>query len=102
MPGVKLPAMVNHDFLPKGSPQSSDPSLYLIVSKTSTVPGTMPLTRIYIQSSDDVVYEQDILRDLGSIKPWLIYLDYKHQHGTLLEQAFVCWSAVSLKSSALS
>ena len=41
------------------------------------------------QSSDDVVYEQDILRDPGSIKPWLIYIDYKHQHGTLLEQAFV-------------
>ena len=42
-----------------------------------------------MQSSDDVVYEQDILRDPGSIKPWLIYIDYKHQYGTLLEQAFV-------------
>ncbi len=41
------------------------------------------------QSSDDVVYEQDILRDPGSTKPWLIYIEYKHQHGTLLEQAFV-------------
>lgn len=36
-----------------------------------------------------MVYEQDILRDQGNIKPWLIYIDYKHQHGTLLEQAFV-------------
>lgn len=36
-----------------------------------------------------MVYEQDILRDGGNIKPWLIYIDYKHQHGTLLEQAFV-------------
>lgn len=36
-----------------------------------------------------MVYEQDILRDPGSIKPWLIYIDYKHQHGNLLEQAFV-------------
>lgn len=44
---------------------------------------------LYLISSDDVVYEQDILRDPGSIKPWLIYVDYKHQHGTLLEQAFV-------------
>ena len=42
-----------------------------------------------VQSSDDIVYEQDILRDPGSIKPWLVYVDYKHQHGTLLEQAFV-------------
>ena len=44
---------------------------------------------LYLISSDDVVYEQDILRDPGSIKPWLIYVDYKHQHGTLLEQAFI-------------
>ena len=42
-----------------------------------------------MQSMDDVIYEQDILRDTGSIKPWLIYIDYKHQHGTLLEQTFV-------------
>ena len=46
-----------------------------------------------VQSSDDVVYEQDILRDPDSIKPWLIYVDYKHQYGTLLEQAFVRRSA---------
>ncbi len=44
---------------------------------------------LYLVSSDDVVYEQDILRDPGRIKPWLIYVDYKHQHGNLLEQAFV-------------
>ena len=42
-----------------------------------------------VQSSDDIIYEQDILRDPASVKPWLIYVDYKHQHGTLLEQAFV-------------
>ena len=41
------------------------------------------------QSSDDVVYEQDILRDPGSVKPWLAYVDFKLQHGTLLEQAYV-------------
>lgn len=42
-----------------------------------------------MQSSDDAIYEQDILRDPASVKPWLIYIDYKHQHGSLLEQAFV-------------
>ena len=57
-------------------------------------------TNQHTQSSDDVVYEQDILRDPASIKPWLVYLDYKHQHGTLLEQAFVSWS-LPLNSSAL-
>lgn len=41
------------------------------------------------QSADDVVYEQDILRDPAGIKPWLSYIDYKHQHGTLLELSFV-------------
>ena len=44
---------------------------------------------LYLISSDDVVYEQDILRDPGSIKPWLVYVNHKYQHGTLLEQAFV-------------
>lgn len=42
-----------------------------------------------MQSPDDVVYEQDIQRDPGGIKPWLTYVDYKHQFGTLLEQSFV-------------
>ena len=42
-----------------------------------------------LQSSDDQVYEQDILRDPRSVKPWLSYIDYKYQHGTLLEQSFV-------------
>lgn len=41
------------------------------------------------KSADDIAYEQDILRDPTSIKPWLGYIDYKHQHGTLLEQAYV-------------
>lgn len=45
-----------------------------------------------------MVYEQDILRDPGNIKPWLIYIDFKHQHGTLLEQAFVsCLSDIPLQ-----
>lgn len=42
-----------------------------------------------LQSSDDIVYEQDILRDPGNLKLWLIYIDYKYQHGSLLDQAFV-------------
>ncbi|KAL9122696.1 MAG: hypothetical protein Q9187_000752 [Circinaria calcarea] len=44
---------------------------------------------LYLISSDDVVYEQDILRDPASVKPWSAYVDFKHQHGTLLEKAFV-------------
>lgn len=45
---------------------------------------------LYLISSDDVIYEQDILRDPGSTKPWLRYVDYKQQHrASLLEQAYV-------------
>lgn len=41
------------------------------------------------QTEDDYVYEQDILRSPGSTKPWLAYINYKVQHGTPEEQAFV-------------
>ncbi|KAL1869898.1 pre-mRNA-splicing factor syf1 [Diaporthe australafricana] len=40
-------------------------------------------------SDDDFVYEQDIQRNPGSTKPWLAYLEFKFQHGTVQEQAFV-------------
>lgn len=43
------------------------------------------------QADQDTVYEQDLLRDAGSVKPWLAYIEYKQQHGTLYEQAFVCF-----------
>jgi pre-mRNA-splicing factor SYF1 len=41
------------------------------------------------QSEDDFPYEQDIQRNPGSTKPWLAYIEYKLQHGTVREQAFV-------------
>ncbi|KAI9928279.1 pre-mRNA-splicing factor syf1 [Aspergillus wentii] len=44
---------------------------------------------LYLIADQDTVYEQDLLRDSGSIKPWLAYIEYKQQHGTLYEQAFV-------------
>ena len=44
---------------------------------------------IGLQSSEDTVYEQDILRDPGSVRPWLAYVDFKMQNGTLHEKAFV-------------
>ena len=72
----------------KADAQSSDLNLFLIVSKpryTSSLQHADWIT----QSSDDIVYEQDIIRDSTSIKPWISYVDYKHQNGTLLEQVFV-------------
>lgn len=45
---------------------------------------------LYLISPDDVVYEQDILRDPSSVKPWLRYIESKQQHrAPLLDQAFV-------------
>ncbi|OJJ81356.1 mRNA splicing protein SYF1 [Aspergillus glaucus CBS 516.65] len=44
---------------------------------------------LYLIADQDTVYEQDLIRDPGSIKSWLSYIEYKQQHGTLYEQAFV-------------
>ncbi|KAL0933040.1 pre-mRNA-splicing factor syf1 [Colletotrichum truncatum] len=44
---------------------------------------------IYLVNDEDSVYEQDILRNPGSTKPWLAYIHFKSQHGTLHERAFV-------------
>ncbi len=42
-----------------------------------------------LQSSEDTVYEQDILRNPESIKPWLAYVEFKSRYGTLRERAYV-------------
>ncbi|ELR09166.1 pre-mRNA-splicing factor syf1 [Pseudogymnoascus destructans] len=44
---------------------------------------------LYLISEEDTIYEQDILRDPESIKPWLGYIDFKLRHGSLHEQAYV-------------
>ncbi|KAK0629947.1 hypothetical protein B0T17DRAFT_556258 [Bombardia bombarda] len=40
-------------------------------------------------TENDFPYEQDIQRNPGNTKPWLAYIEYKLQHGTTREQAFV-------------
>lgn len=67
-----------------GSKPSLD--LYLIVSFPCC---TESVADRFFQSSDDIVYEQDINTDPASIKPWLNYINHKFQYGSLLEQAFV-------------
>lgn len=47
------------------------------------------LIYLSLKTDQDTVYEQDLLRDAGSVKPWLAYIEFKQQHGTLYEQAFV-------------
>lgn len=66
MPGALLPVM--DVTLPAKQPQGKD--LHLI-------------------AQNDLVYENDILNNPGSMKPWLSYISYKRQYGSPLEQAFI-------------
>jgi pre-mRNA-splicing factor SYF1 len=43
----------------------------------------------YLIAAEDAIYEQDILRNAGSVRPWLTYIDHKMRNGTIHEQAFV-------------
>ncbi|KAL2172017.1 hypothetical protein VTG60DRAFT_754 [Thermothelomyces hinnuleus] len=54
---------------------------------STTTSGRQP--DLALVSEDDFAYEQDIQRNPGSTKPWLAYIEYKLQHGTEREQAFV-------------
>ncbi|KUJ06885.1 protein prenylyltransferase [Mollisia scopiformis] len=57
-----------------------------IVAKSKLSRATADL---YLISEEDTIYEQDILREPGSTKPWLAYIEFKFQHGNPQEQAFV-------------
>jgi pre-mRNA-splicing factor SYF1 len=45
--------------------------------------------QLFLISPADEIYEQDILRNPDSTRPWLDYANFKRQYGTLLEQSFV-------------
>ncbi|KAJ3952211.1 pre-mRNA-splicing factor syf1 [Colletotrichum tropicale] len=51
--------------------------------------GSQRCADLHLVSDEDSVYEQDVLRNPGSTKPWLAYIQFKTQHGTLRERAFV-------------
>ncbi|KAL4872681.1 hypothetical protein BDV12DRAFT_135340 [Aspergillus spectabilis] len=70
MPGTLLPPRSHRQHAEMDRSSASRPDLYLI-------------------ADNDNVYEQDLIRNPGSIKPWLAYIEYKQQNGTLYEQAFV-------------
>ncbi|KAJ5527226.1 hypothetical protein N7451_003818 [Penicillium sp. IBT 35674x] len=70
MPGTLLPPRSNRQHAQMDRPSASRPDLYLITDQ-------------------DTIYEQDLLREVGSIKPWLAYIEFKQQNGTLYEQAFI-------------
>lgn len=55
----------------------------------SMVQHAEPRPDFFLLNNDDVVYEQDLFRNAGSIRPWLAYIDAKMRNGTIHEQAFV-------------
>ncbi|THX66269.1 pre-mRNA-splicing factor syf1, partial [Aureobasidium pullulans] len=46
-------------------------------------------SHLYLVTDNDVIYEQDILRNPANIRAWLDYANFKRQTGSLLDQAFV-------------
>ncbi|ROT39466.1 pre-mRNA-splicing factor SYF1 [Sodiomyces alkalinus F11] len=50
---------------------------------------------LHLINDEDSVFEQDILRNPGSVEPWLAYIQFKVQHGTTQGQAFVLERACS-------
>nr|XP_023907886.1 pre-mRNA-splicing factor syf1-like [Quercus suber]POF16319.1 pre-mrna-splicing factor syf1 [Quercus suber] len=45
--------------------------------------------QLFLIAQTDEIYENDILRAPGSLKPWLDYVTFKTQYGSFTEQAFV-------------
>jgi pre-mRNA-splicing factor SYF1 len=56
---------------------------------TTTMAAPSPQSFRHLIAQNDEMYENDILRQPGSVRPWLDYASSKRQCGTLLEQAFV-------------
>ncbi|KAJ5893528.1 hypothetical protein N7495_005219 [Penicillium taxi] len=75
MPGTLLPPRSDRQHAQMDRSSASGPDLYLITDQ-------------------DSVYEQDLLRVGHTVKPWLDYIEFKKQNGTLYEQAFVMERAV--------
>ncbi|KAG5985329.1 Pre-mRNA-splicing factor syf1 [Claviceps digitariae] len=44
---------------------------------------------LQIVSNEDFIYEQDVSRNPRSVKPWLVYIDFKFRHGSISEQNLV-------------
>jgi pre-mRNA-splicing factor SYF1 len=71
-------------------PVMADSNTMLDAASSSTTPD------FYLIASEDTIYEQDIIRNPGSVRPWTTYIDHKMRNGTIHEQAFVCERACIL------
>ena len=66
-----------------------DQSTHSLKSKMDKTAAQSAPLDFYLIAADDAIYEQDILRNPGSVRPWLTYIDQKMRNGTIHEQAFV-------------
>ena len=74
--------------LGKSKPRKASPTTTTTAMATSTA-AQQQASQLFLISPNDEIYENDILRNPGSIKPWLDYAHFKRQYGSVLEQAFV-------------
>lgn len=74
--------------LGKSKPRKSSGPASTSNAKTMALQQQQP-SYLYLIAQTDEVYETDILRSPGSIRPWLDYANFKRQYGTVVEQSFV-------------
>ena len=87
MPGELLRSLADPFIMvSRGKPSKARPS-------AENAPTPQP--HLFLISHADEVYENDILRNPGSIRAWLDYTNFKRQYGTPLEQSFVLERACS-------
>ncbi|KAI5212238.1 pre-mRNA-splicing factor syf1, partial [Aureobasidium subglaciale] len=65
------------------------PSLVSPLRRVCTLFDMSAASHLYLVTDNDVIYEQDILRNPANIRAWLDYASFKRQTGSLLEHAFV-------------
>ncbi|KAG8627875.1 hypothetical protein KVT40_003748 [Elsinoe batatas] len=59
-------------------------------AKGASAPDTPTMSSdLFLIQDNDVVYENEIIRNPVALRPWLDYVGYKRQTGSLLEQSFV-------------
>ncbi|KAL1304241.1 hypothetical protein AAFC00_000658 [Neodothiora populina] len=93
MPGELLRNLTTPSFVlsvGKGKDRNDDSTIAKAMTtvQVAELSPTMS-SHLYLITDNDVIYETDILRNPGSIRPWLDYANYKRQYGSLLEQCFV-------------
>nr|OQO24114.1 Pre-mRNA-splicing factor syf1 [Rachicladosporium sp. CCFEE 5018] len=86
MPGELLRSLTIQDSFGKARFRLSN---FFTPSLNASPTDMAQTSQLYLVAEADSIYELDILRNSGSVRPWLDYIQYKRQYATLLEQSFV-------------